>query len=98
MFREEATKRVQVGLLVGELIKNEKIELDKQRFESTLNEMAASYEDPAQVAEFYRQNREARTRLESMVLEEQVVELILAKAKVKTKQSSFDEIMNGSAK
>ncbi len=97
MFREEATKRVQIGLLVGELIRNEKIELDNSRVETTLKEMAGSYEDPAQVTEYYRQNREARATLENMVLEEQVVEYILGKATVTTKQSSFEEIMNGTA-
>ena len=97
MFKEEAVKRVQIGLLVGELIKNEKIELDNSRVETTLNDMAASYEDPAQVTEFYRQNREARATLENMVLEEQVVDYILDKATVTTKQSSFEEVMNGTA-
>ncbi|NNE63663.1 MAG: trigger factor [Gammaproteobacteria bacterium] len=97
MFKEEARKRVQIGLLVGELIKNEKIELDNSRVETTLSDMASSYEDPAQVTEFYRQNREARASLENMVLEEQVVDYILDKAKVTTKQSSFEEVMNGTA-
>lgn len=95
MFTEEARKRVQTGLLVGELIKNEKIELDNSRVETTLNDMASSYEDPNQVIEFYRQNREARSTLESMVLEEQVVEYILDKATVTKKQSSFEEVMDG---
>lgn len=96
MFKPEATKRVQIGLLVGELIKNEKIELDNSRVETTLDDMAASYEDPSQVKEYYRQNQEARRTLESMVLEEQVVEHILGKAEVSEKQSSFEEMMNGS--
>ena len=96
MFKPEATKRVQIGLLVGELIRNEKIELDNSRVETTLDDMAASYEDPAQVKQYYRQNQEARRTLESMVLEEQVVEHILSKAEVTEKQSNFEEMMNGS--
>ena len=59
--------------------------------------MAASYEDPSQVIEFYRQNREARANLENMVLEEQVVEYILNKATVTKKQSSFEQMMDGTA-
>ncbi len=97
MFQEEAKKRVQIGLLVSELIKNEKIEIDNSRVEATLNSMAESYEDPSQVIEYYRQNREARANLESMVLEEQVVEYILSKATVTKKQSSFEEMMDGTA-
>jgi len=93
-FEEEAGNRVRLGLLVGELIKRENIELDNSLFESTLTEMTASYEQPDQVIEFYRQNQEARKGLESMVLEDQVVSHILDKAKVTEKQSSFEEIMN----
>jgi trigger factor len=94
MFEEEASKRVRLGLLVGEVIKSEKIELDKSLLESTLTEMAASYEQPDQVMEHYRQNQEARTGLEGMVLEDQVVNHILDKAKVTEKQTSFEEMMN----
>lgn len=94
MFEEEASKRVRLGLLVGEVIKNEKIELDKSLLESTLSEMAASYEQPDQVMEYYRRNQEARTSLEGMVLEDQVVSHILNKAKVTEKQTSFEEMTN----
>jgi len=96
LFKEEASKRVRLGLLVGEVIKNENIKLDNSLFETTLTEMAASYEQPAQVMEYYRQNREARTSLEGMVLEDQVVNHILDKAKVTEKQSSFEELVNNS--
>ncbi len=94
MFKEEASKRVRLGLLVGEVIKSEKIELDQGLLETTLVEMAASYEQPDQVRDYYRQNKEARSSLEGMVLEDQVVSHILDKAKVTEKQSSFEDIMN----
>ena len=94
MFKEEASKRVRLGLLVGEVIKSEKIELDQSLLETTLVEMAASYEQPDQVRDYYRQNKEARSSLEGMVLEDQVVSHILDKAKVTEKQSSFEDIMN----
>jgi len=94
MFEEEASKRVRLGLLVGEVIKSEKIELDKSLLESTLTDMAASYEQPDQVMEYYRKNQEARNSLEGMVLEDQVVNHILNKAKVTEKQTSFEDMMN----
>jgi trigger factor len=93
-FEEEAGNRVRLGLLVGELIKRENIELDNSLFESTLAEMTASYEQPDQVLEFYRQNQKARKSLEGMVLEDQVVSHILDKAKVTEKQFSFEEMTN----
>ena len=94
VFAEEATRRVQLGLLVGEVIRQEKIELDQALVESTIEEMAVSYEQPDQVRDYYRQNREARGGLEAMVLEDQVVSHILEKAKVSEKAASFDDLMN----
>jgi trigger factor len=92
MFQEDADKRVRLGLLVGEVIKRENIELDAALVESTLAEMASTYEEPDQLKEYYRQNKDARSGLESMVLEEQVVNHILSKAKVTEKQTSFEEV------
>jgi trigger factor len=97
IFAEEGAKRVKLGLLVSEVIKTAEIKPDESIIESTLEEMAASYEDPAQVVEYYRQNKQARSNLEAMVLEDQVVEHILSKAKVTDKASSFKELMNGEA-
>ena len=56
--------------------------------------MAASYEHPQQVVEYYTQNQDARTNLEGMVLEDQVVDYILENAKVTEKQVAFEELMN----
>jgi len=94
LYREEGNKRVQLGLLVSELVKLEKIELDAARFDSALQEMAASYEQPQQVVDYYSKNNEAKANLEGMVLEDQVVDHILEKAKVTEKSSSFEELMN----
>lgn len=94
IFISEATKRVQLGLLVGEVIQQEKIELDHSLVESTIEDMAIAYEQSDQVRDYYRQNREARSGLESMVLEDQVVTHILSKAQVTEKEASFEDLMN----
>jgi len=95
LFSEEATRRVQLGLLIGEVIRQEKLELDQSLVDSTIEEMAVAYEQPDQVRDYYRQNQQARSGLESMVLEDQVVAHILEKAKVAEKEGSFDNLMNG---
>ena len=95
MFIAEANRRVQLGLLVGEVIRQEKIELDQSLVDSAIEEMAVAYEQPEQVREYYRQNRQARSSIENMVLEDQVVNHILSKAKVTEKQANFEELMNG---
>ena len=94
LYREEGEKRVKLGLLVGELIKLEKIELDPARFDSALQDMAASYEQPQQVIDYYTKNQEAKASLEGMVLEDQVVDHILSKATVEEKTASFEDLMN----
>ncbi len=95
LFREEATRRVQLGLLISEVIGKEKIELDQSLVDGTIEEMAVAYEQPDQVRDYYRQNQQARSGVESMVLEDQVVAHILDKAQVSEKQASFEDLMNG---
>lgn len=95
LFREEAARRVQLGLLIAEVISKEKIELDQSLVDAAIEEMAVAYEQPEQVRNYYRQNREARSGIESMVLEEQVVAHILEQAKVTEKPVGFEDLMNG---
>lgn len=94
LFNEEAIRRVKLGVLVGEVIRNEKIEVDESKVDSTLLEIASSYDDPKQVTDYYNSNKQARANLEGMVLEDQVVDFILSQAKVTDKALSFDKVMN----
>lgn len=95
LFNAEAARRVQLGLLIAEVIKSEKIELNQELVDSAVEEMAVAYEQPDQVREYYRHNQQARSGIEGMVLEDQVVAHILDKAKVTEKEASFDDLMNG---
>jgi len=95
LFSAEATRRVQLGLLIAEVIKSEKIDLNQELVDSSIEEMAVAYEQPDQVREYYRHNQQARSGIEGMVLEDQVVAHILDKAKVTEKEASFDDLMNG---
>lgn len=95
LFSEEATRRVQLGLLISEVIRQEKVEIDQALVDSAIEDMAIAYEQPDQVRDYYRQNQQARAGLESMVLEDQVVAHILEQAKVVDKAASFEDLMNG---
>ena len=95
LFQAEATRRVQLGLLISEVIRMEKIEVDQALVDSTIEEMAIAYEEPEQVRAYYRQNQQARSSVEGMVLEDQVVNHILERAKVTEKKGTFDELMQG---
>jgi trigger factor len=94
LFKDEAERRVKLGLLVGALIKSEGMTTDEERFRETLRDLASAYEDPQQVIQYYSNNADARTSLEGLVLEDQVVDLILDKARVSEKSLGFEEMMN----
>lgn len=93
MFREEATRRVKLGLLLAEVIRRGELRADPERVQSQIEELASSYEDPAQVIQYYSENREARSGVEAMVVEDQAVDHLLAEAEVNEQPSDFDTVM-----
>ncbi len=95
LFEKEATKRVRLGLLVAEVIKKNGIKLDEDRLQSTIEDMASTYEDPQQVIEFYAGNRQQRRAVENLVLEDQVVDWILGEGQVEDVQKTFMEMTDG---
>ena len=88
-----AERRVTIGLLIQELLKQHKIKLDQARVEQRIKELAAPYEKPEEAAQFYRSNRGMMAQVEAGVLEDQVVDLLLAHAQTKEKTLSFGEFM-----
>lgn len=93
MFEEQARKRVALGLLVGEIIKKEEMRPTEEKITEAIEQVAATYHEPEAVVQFYTSNREARASIEAMVLEDQVVEHIVAKAKVEEEQSDYEKTM-----
>lgn len=97
MFEEEAARRVALGLIVGEIIKETKLQVDPTAVRAMVQELASTYEEPEQVVEYYYSNRELMSGIESAVLEDQVVEHVLANAKVTEETSSYDDIVASQA-
>jgi trigger factor len=93
-FVEPARRRVALGLLIGELVKSRGIEVDRNQVEERLTELAANYPDPDAILGAYRQNPDAMRQVESMVLEDQVVDHLLERAAVTEQPSTFKELMN----
>ncbi|RMG57712.1 MAG: trigger factor [Gammaproteobacteria bacterium] len=93
-FRDEAERRVKLGLILGEIIRREEMKPEPERIDQALQDLAASYEDPQQVIEYYRSNPQAMASLESLVLEDQLVDRVLEQASVTEEQKDFDSIMN----
>jgi trigger factor len=93
-FVEPARRRVALGLLIRELIRTRGVQIDRERVESRLADIAGTYPDPDAVIKAYRQNAEALRQVESLVLEDQAVDLLLEHAKVTERAATFKEVMN----
>ncbi|MFZ7223622.1 trigger factor [Avibacterium avium] len=97
LFEEQAKRRVQVGLLLAEVIASNKLSVDEAKVNAMIDEIASAYEQPAEVVEYYKNNKELMNNIRNAVLEEQAVDAILEKAQVTEKPASFDEVMNPQA-
>jgi len=94
MFDEQARTRVALGLLLAEIIKSNKIKPDPERVRERIESIASTYEDPNEVINWYYGDKNRLSEIETTVLEDQVVDWILDRAKVSDGRSSFDEILN----
>ncbi|MBD2784775.1 trigger factor [Xenorhabdus sp. DI] len=94
LFEEQAKRRVVVGLLLGEVISSNELKVEEDRVTTLIEEMAAAYEDPKEVVEYYSKNKEMMDSVRNIALEEQAVELVLSKAKVSEKETGFNDLMN----
>jgi trigger factor len=93
LFEAQARRRVALGLLVNEIIKTQGISLDRSRVDARLEEVAAEYQDPAEVVRAYRSNPQLMRGIETLVLEDQVVDWLLGRARVTDRPTTFAETM-----
>ncbi|WP_322995171.1 trigger factor [Castellaniella sp.] len=92
-FRDEAQRRVRLGLLVAELIKSADLQAKPEQVRARIEDFAKSYEQPAQVVTYYLSDRQRRAEIESLVLEDNVVDHVLAAAQVTDEAVDFDTLM-----
>ena len=97
MFRDQASRRVKLGLIVGEIITQNNLEKDQSKIDDMLNSLAESYEDPQALIEYYKNDQQAMQTIEAAVMEEMIVDWVLEKAKVKEEKVKFTELMNSQA-
>ncbi len=93
IFRPQAERRVRLALVVSELVRANSLEPKADQIKSHIDELAASYEKPADVVRWYYGDGRRMAEVEGIVLENNVTEFILATAKVTEKAISFDELM-----
>lgn len=92
-FTEQAEKRVRLGLLVGELVKENKLQARPDQIKKQIEEFAQAYENPGEVVRWYFSDKDRLAEVEGLVLEQNVVDLALTKGKVVEKKLAFDELM-----
>ncbi len=95
MFADEATRRVKLGLIMSEIVKEEKINPTDEQVKQKIEEIAAPYEQPQQVIDWYNADNQRLNEVKAVVTEDLIVDWALEKAKVADKTMTFDEVVNG---
>jgi len=93
LFREKAERSVKLGVLVSKIIADANLTVDQDRVKATITEMAESYEDPSEVIEYYSNDKQQRAQVEAVTLEDQVVDHILAGAKITEVAVDYTELL-----
>lgn len=94
LFQGDAERRVKLGLLIAEIIKQNEIKPDPDKVKGAIESIASSYEDPKQVIDYYYGNQEYLQNVEGLVLEQQVTEWALQQATVVENAMAFKDVMN----
>jgi trigger factor len=92
-FAEQAKRRVVLGLILAEVVKSEKLQATPEQVRAMVEETAQSYEQPEEVIRWYYAQPQRLSEVEGLVIENNVVQWALGKAKVTDKAAVFDELM-----
>ena len=92
-FAKQAERRIALGLIIAAIMEQQQIKLDASEVRKMIEDIADAYEDQAEVINMYYQDKQRLAGIESLVLEQQVVEKVLQDAKITEKQSSFAELI-----
>ena len=93
LFRAPAERRVRIGLVLAEVIRQRALQPEPERVRAMIRRMAAAYDDPEQVVNWYYGNQDQLSRVEQVALEEQVVDLITGEAVVTSVSRAYDEVI-----
>jgi len=93
IFRAQAERRVRLGLVVAELVRSNALQATPEQIKAHIDELAASYEKPADVVRWYYGDNQRMAEVEAIVIESNVTDFVLGKVKVTEKSISFDELM-----
>lgn len=97
LFATKAERRVRLGLILSQLVQENSLQATQEQVKAQIEDFSQSYEDPKEVLKYYYSDRRRLGEVEALVLEENVVNYVLGKAKVTTKDIAFDELMGSAA-
>jgi trigger factor len=92
-YEQEAKRRICLGLLIAELIKRHQLQVDPERVRETIEALAQSYEKPEEVVQWYYSNQDMLAGIQTLVMEDTVVEWVADQAKTEEKTYTFEELM-----
>jgi trigger factor len=93
IFRPQAERRVRLGLVVSELVRLNNLQAKPDQLQAHLEDLAQSYEKPAEVVNYYLSDRQRMAEVEAVVIENNVTDFILSKVKLIEKKLPFEELM-----
>jgi trigger factor len=93
IFKPQAERRVRLGLVVAELVRTNNLQAKPEQLQAHIEELSQSYEKPAEVMRWYLGDRQRMAEVEAVVIETNVTDFVLARAKVVDKVLPFDELM-----
>ncbi len=96
-FAEQAERRVKLGLIMAELVKENELFAKPEQVKALVEEMAESYEDPSELVRWYYSQPERLAQAEAVVIEDNVVEWVVSKVETSDKDITFDELMGNAA-
>jgi len=94
-FKEQAERRVRLGLLVAEIVKKHGLQAKPDQIRKQIEEFAQTYENPAEVIRWYFSDKNRLAEVEALVVEQNVVDWVLQNGQVSDKELTFDELMAG---
>ena len=97
MFKEQAERRVTLGLIMSEMVKEHDIKVDDGKVKAMVEEIAQPYEHPDEVVKWYYADKRRLAEVESMAFEDMIVDMVISQAKIKENPIAFKDLVNPQA-
>lgn len=98
LFEEQARRRVSLALLMAKIFEEKKLKADSSAVKAKIEQLAAQYEEPEKVVQYYLSNKNLYRQVESLVIEDQVITMLLEQAKTSQKNMRFNELIEANQK